>query len=55
MRCPRCGNLLNWNSDFDGEDVGIEFPSIVTYYTCECGVTAEIVIPLEPIDKENLN
>lgn len=46
MKCPECGRSMIWNNDYDGEDIGVEYPSIVRMYSCECGVFAEITIPL---------
>lgn len=47
IKCPRCNSNLTWGNDFDAEDVGIDGHGIVSYFNCNCGVTAEAYYPLE--------
>lgn len=49
MRCWHCNSRLNWNSDFDLEDITGEV-GIVTFLTCmndECGASYECILETE--------
>jgi predicted RNA-binding Zn-ribbon protein involved in translation (DUF1610 family) len=40
--CPSCGERVIWQSDFDGEDVGLDVESIISYYACpDCNLLIE--------------
>lgn len=42
--CWFCGSKMNWNSDFDFEDYGIEGDGVVACLQCtneDCGASAE--------------
>lgn len=42
MTCWYCGAAMNWNSDFNYDEVYGEGDGIVSYLTCsECGAEAE--------------
>lgn len=52
--CPRCGNELSWQNDYDNEDVG-GIPGILSCWDClDCGVSVDILYPVEPDDEEEV-
>ena len=51
MKCPKCEQIMLWNSDCDFEDYGIEKEGVIGFYECkhnECDVTdVEIYTPID--------
>lgn len=49
---PNCGWEMVWNSDWDGEDMGDETPSIHSFYVCpQCGSDCTIRTEITPIEE----
>lgn len=45
LKCPRCLSNLIWGGDFDSEDYALEDEGIVSNFSCNCGVYAEVFYP----------
>lgn len=45
LKCPRCLSNLIWGGDFDAEDYALEEEGIVSNFSCNCGVYAEVFYP----------
>lgn len=57
MKCWHCNSRLNWNSDFDLEDLTGEV-GIITYLTCmndECGASYECILETDSPKKFLVN
>jgi hypothetical protein len=55
--CWFCGSAMNWSSDFDFEDYGIESKNggVVAILHCtneECGATAEFYTKIDDLNEE---
>lgn len=55
MHCWHCGNAVNWNCDYDLEDITGEH-GILTLLVCtneDCGASYECTLPLDKTGEEN--